>query len=463
MWDTRYRPLKFTDVLGQPGTVQLLKARLQKGTALDTSYIFSGGHGQGKTTLARIYARAMLCLNLDKSDPEPCNECDNCKAILLDQPGAFSERDAASQGTIENIRAIVDELPFSVFGAAKRVYLFDEAHRMSAGAQDVLLKPVEEKKMVGIFCTTEPDKIRGPIRSRCEDYTIRKITREDILVRMQYVLAQERVEYQDDAVLMIIDHSHGHVRDVINKMEMVAQLGPITVEGVREYLRLSVISLYYEILLSLNEPQKAISLVEQACERVSPEDVASGLAEAAMNSYRLSNGMFADFAYADRDLGRKVYAKYGAGTIVWAEYFLRSRYVSRISLLRDVLVLTQVPGNMPGETTGRPVLIPTATVQAPISEPLPTPNAVSQGEVSAQVPVENSQPVSQVKPASAPVKYLTDLDHNFVPKLEKPRGPDSGPPPKLTYPGQSNDDLDKRQLDPDTWRREFELRWTEGG
>ena len=108
-------------------------------------------------------------------------------------------------------------------------------------------------------------------------------------------------------------------------------------------------------------------------------------------------------------------------------------------------------------------MIPTATVQAPISEPLPTPNAVSQGEVSAQVPVENSQPVSQVKPASAPVKYLTDLDHNFVPKLEKPRGPDSGPPPKLTYPGQSNDDLDKRQLDPDTWRREFELRWTEGG
>jgi DNA polymerase III, delta subunit len=116
----------FADVLGQKGTVQLLKARLRNGTALDTSYIFSGGSGQGKTTLSRIYARAMLCENLDRSDPEPCNQCESCVSILNDSSVAFSEQDAASQGGIEQIRRIVDSLPFAVVGAAKRIYLFDE-------------------------------------------------------------------------------------------------------------------------------------------------------------------------------------------------------------------------------------------------------------------------------------------------------------------------------------------------
>ena len=138
MWDTSYRPLMFADVLGQKGTVQLLKARLRNGTALDTSYIFSGGSGQGKTTLARIYARAMLCANLDKSNPEPCNQCESCRSILNDSSVAFSEKDAASQGGIDQIRRIVDSLPFTVIGADKRIFLFDECF-----TEDTLLRTPE--------------------------------------------------------------------------------------------------------------------------------------------------------------------------------------------------------------------------------------------------------------------------------------------------------------------------------
>src|SRR5574343_185865 len=98
-WDTKYRPLKFGDVLGQEGSVQLLKARLAKGNALDTNYIFAGGHGQGKTTLARILARAMLCLDLNPADPEPCNECDNCTSVLQGSATAYVAQDAAPGGT----------------------------------------------------------------------------------------------------------------------------------------------------------------------------------------------------------------------------------------------------------------------------------------------------------------------------------------------------------------------------
>ena len=304
-------------------------------------------------------------MNLDMKELEPCNECDNCTSILGEQPCAFSERDAASQGTIDHIRAILEELPFAVANAPKRIYLFDEAHRMGAGSQDVLLKPLEEKKMVGIFCTTEAEKIRGAIRSRCEEYTIRKITREDILLRMQKILAAEKVEYQDDAVCIVIDHSGGHVRDVINKLEMIAQLGPVTTESVREYLRLSVVTLYYEILLSLDNPQKAIELVDRACDQASPEDVSAGLAEAAMNSYRVSNGMFADFTYVDKSLADQVFAKYKANVVRFAYWFLGSRYTTKLSLTRDIVVFSQAPGNLPLEGPNPPIVFASNVVVAP--------------------------------------------------------------------------------------------------
>jgi DNA polymerase III subunit gamma/tau len=342
VWDTLYRPLTFADVLGQTGTVQLLKARLKNGTALDTSYIFSGGSGQGKTTIARIFARAMLCHNLDKNNPEPCNKCESCLSILNDTSMVFVEQDAASQGNIEQVRRIVDELPFTVMGAAKRIYLFDECHRMSKDAQDVLLKPLEERKMLGMFCTTEPEKVRGAIRSRCEEYSIRRVTREDILVRMKRILEAEGVEYEDDAILIVIDFSGGHVRDVLNRLEMIAQVGPVKIADVREHLNLSTVSTYYEILLNIpSNLRQALLLVDSVCERVTPEEVASGLAEAAMNSFRLANGMSADFTFADKELGAKVSKVYEQGLTLVAEHFLRSRYTTQIGLICDITTLNQ--------------------------------------------------------------------------------------------------------------------------
>lgn len=338
MWDIKYRPLRFADILGQEGAIQVLKARLRNRTALDTSYIFSGGSGQGKTTLARVLARAMLCTSPGE-DSEPCNECDNCTAILSDASLAFHERDAASQGTIDIIRGIVDDLAFVIQGAEKQIHLFDEAHRMSRDAQDVLLKPIEDKSMVGIFCTTEPDKIRGAIRSRCEEHRIRKVTREQILARMKKILELEQVEHEDDAVLTVIDCSGGHVRDVLNRLEMVAQTGPVSIDRVRDYLNLSLVSVYYDVLLHLGTPEKAVGLIEDACERVGPEEVLVGLAEAAMNSYRLANGMFVEFTYTDREKAQKVYEIYGATTLQYAQHFVRSRARSKVGLLCDIVSL----------------------------------------------------------------------------------------------------------------------------
>lgn len=469
MWDIRFRPLTFADVLGQEGAVQLLKARLAKGTAMDTSYVFSGGHGQGKTTLARILARAILCQNLCKDDPEPCNDCENCRDILSETSNAYVEQDAASRGTIEHIRAIVDDLPFVVFNAPKRVYSFDEAHRMSRDAQDVLLKPLEDKKLVGIFCTTEPEKIRGPIRSRCEEYAIRKVTREDILARMKKILDKEGVLHEDDAVFTVIDYSGGHVRDILNRLEMIAQMGEVTTTSVREYLHLNVVSTYYEVLLALKDSRQAIELVEKACERVSPEEVAAGLAEAAMNSFRLAHGMFAEFVYVDRSLGKKLWELYGAACVQLAEYFLSTRYVTKTSLLCDVLRLAN---GIPTKSTS--VVIQVAGVVAPTPPPQVESPVVSPPgqEVPSSNPVETApavlpSPVSRPKlngvgrcdgvgpVGSGDPLALTELDDKAVP-VDKPRGRDHQVIP-LVFNRDDNDD--QGVLLPDEWRREFERNW----
>jgi DNA polymerase III gamma/tau subunit len=362
----------------------------------------------------------MLCQSLDSSDPEPCNECDNCKSFLSDGPGAFVERDAASQGTVDHIRAIVEELAYVLPNAKKRIYLFDEAHRMSIAAQDVLLKPLEEKKMVGMFCTTEAGKVRGPIRSRCEEYTIRKVSREDILTRMRMILEKEGVESQDDAVLIVIDHSGGHVRDVVNKLEMISQLGPVTVDNVREYLNLSSITLYYQILLSLSEPSKSIEFLDRVCEQVAPEDVAAGLAEAAMNSYRLAHRMHTDFAFVDAELAESVYKLYGDQVVRFAHWFLSSKYPSKLSLTRDIVVFSHTRDHLP------------TAVPPPTSE---TSVSVEATSVGPKAPVE-------------PVDDYTDLERQVV-NVPMPRQ-------RRSVSSFSTERSKPRNMSPREWRQLFE-------
>lgn len=480
MWDTAYRPLLFKDVLGQEGAIKTLKGRLAKGEGFGTSYIFGGGHGQGKTTLARILGRALLCLNLT-AEQEPCNQCENCLDTMQENSAALSELNAASHGTVENARQIVSELPFVVQGAPKRIYIFDEVHRMTVGAQDVLLKPLEDKQLVGIFCTTEPDKIRGPIRSRCEEYLIRKITNEHILKRMKMILDKEGVGHEDDAVLAVIDHSKGHVRDVINKLEMFSQLGPITVSAVREGLNLSIVSTYYEILLSLSDPATAIRLAEGAIERVGPSDVSEGIAEAAMNSYRLAHNMGVDFAEIDRNLAAKVHALYGDHVTKFSEYFLRSYRVTKISLLGDLIACAiGVPAPRSASAAPPVQIVVSAPVpyQTPVAAPAAAPAASSAPPLAEALPAPAATPapvVVQPKPASAPpppvqkgdlrsdgvgnvgssdTAALTRLDTLGVPSQRPRMGNETTKRPPGT-PANKRDSL----LTAEEWKTKFHVRF----
>ena len=461
----------------------LVQRRLAEGTALDTSYLFSGGHGQGKTTFGRILARAALCLQLDRANPEPCNECDNCLAVLNEQPGAFQELDAASNGTVEVIRGIVDDLPFTVLGSTRRVYLFDEAQRMGTGAQDVLLKPLEERRMVGIFCTTEPAKIKGTIRSRCEEYAIRRVPRDALYARMRYVLDAEGAEYEEDAVLTVIDHAGGHVRDILKHLEMLAQLGKIDLDMVREHLSLQLVTTYYDILLSLGDMPRALDLVEKAAEQAPPEVIAAGLAEAAMNSYRQAHKMIADCAFLDRPKGEQVYALFGLTTLRLAEFFLARPQPTRSSLLCDVLALGGgIPSGVPAPVQVVAVpQAPQAVLPAPVAAPVPSPPPVPSPAPVAPVVVappapapappppppaarpapSRPQPRAQgpdvradgVGPLGQDDLAQTEYDHKVIPQV-LPRG--AAVPPQVFRFGPAED---TEVLSPAAWQAAFAQFW----
>lgn len=468
MWDILYRPLRYADVLGQEGNVELLKARIRNKTAFDTSYVFSGGFGRGKTTLGRIHARAMLCLDLNLKDPEPCNQCDNCKAILDNQPSPYSERDSSNQASADEVRAIVDSLHYVLENAPMRICLFDEAHSLSKTAQDAVLKPVEEKKIVCMFCTTEVEKLRGAIRSRCEEYTIRKVGRDKLLGRMQMILNQQAVKFEDDAVLVVIDHQGGHVRDVINTLESISQVGPIGMDNVREYLRLSSVTLHYQILLHLDDPNLAIKLLDQACDLESPEEVAAGLAEAAMNSYRTAHRMVHDFSQIDRSLAEQVYAKYKDHVRRFARWFIsvRAKSPTKLSLTLDLVEFYQNPGNLPVEGVQPPVIF-----MVNQSEPRYVPPAlpeVSEPDIATlptalppppPMPTERPQPVLQpTAPTIGSKDPLTFTDPTPLTEIEtavvnRPLQRQRGAAHVEALPSRSKK---PQNMEPSEWRENFE-------
>ena len=143
-FDTKYRPRTYGDVLGQDATADVLRQFVKEGRGFQQSYLFCGPHGSGKTTMGRILARALLCEN--PQEGEPCDQCESCLSILeRGSSECFSEMDAATKSGKENITRITEEIQYSTFAGTRRVYLFDEAHRLSPQALDALLKPMEDE------------------------------------------------------------------------------------------------------------------------------------------------------------------------------------------------------------------------------------------------------------------------------------------------------------------------------
>jgi DNA polymerase III subunit gamma/tau len=294
--DTKYRPLKYSDVLGQGATETVLREFIRSDSGFHQSYLFCGPHGSGKTTLGRIAARGLLCE--DPQGGEPCDECSSCRSILEKGTSeCFSEMDAATKSGKDNILRITTELEYSTFSGKRRIYLFDEAHQLSRQALDALLKPMEEfvpgsddKQMVCIFCTTEPDKMRDTVFSRCAPaFSIRVVPPNLIAERLAWICDQEGIEYDTDALITLAEVTESHIRDAIKGVEAVSKLGKVTQETLNRYLRLDINVTLLEILALIgSDVGRAMTLADNVCQVVSPTTAYDRLTKAAMLAYRVN-------------------------------------------------------------------------------------------------------------------------------------------------------------------------------
>ncbi|MDM8534421.1 DNA polymerase III subunit gamma/tau [Clostridiaceae bacterium HSG29] len=214
----KFRPLVFDDVVGQDNVVNTIKNQVLN-NSFGHAYLFSGIRGTGKTTIAKIFARSINCLN--KEDANPCNECNICKSIINGSSIDIIEMDAASNNGVDDIREINENVMFAPSNAKYKVYIIDEVHMLSKGAFNALLKTLEEppEYVVFLLATTEPNKIPDTILSRCQRYDLKRVSSNDIFKRLVKILNELNTEYDDEALNLIVSKSEGSVRDSLSILD----------------------------------------------------------------------------------------------------------------------------------------------------------------------------------------------------------------------------------------------------
>ena len=213
-----YRPITFNDVIGQENIIRTLKNQIQNNN-IAHAYIFSGTRGTGKTSTAKIFARAVNCTN--SIDSEPCNECDNCKELFSDSIMDIIEIDAASNNGVDDIRELRDNVKYPPAKGKYKVYIIDEVHMLSQGAFNALLKTLEEPPsyIIFILATTEIQKIPATILSRCQKFEFKRVRNEEIVNRMKKICKDLDVLIEDKALNIIAKNSSGALRDALSILD----------------------------------------------------------------------------------------------------------------------------------------------------------------------------------------------------------------------------------------------------
>ena len=278
----KYRPKTFDEVVGQKSVTDTLKAQLLTGH-LSHAYLFTGTRGTGKTSCAKILAKAVNCL--DPIDGSPCNRCAICKAIEAGACTDVQEIDAASNNGVDHVRALRDDAVYTPAEAKKRVYIIDEVHMLSMAAFNALLKTIEEppEHLLFILATTELHKVPATILSRCQRFSFRRLLPEDIAGRIRYVAYQEQISIDDGAVQLLSHLADGALRDGMSLLDQCASAGggTITAETVERCLGLAGTRKAAQLLEAVSRRDARAALEEFAALYAGGKDLAALLDEMA--------------------------------------------------------------------------------------------------------------------------------------------------------------------------------------
>lgn len=252
----KYRPKNFEEVAGQKEIVKTIKTSLRNGKT-SHAYLFTGPRGVGKTTLARLIAKGVNCLENGITD-EPCNRCENCLAINNGTFLDMVEIDAASNRGIDEIRQLKEKINYQPVKGRKKIYIIDEVHMLTKEAFNALLKTLEEppEHVIFILATTEADKILPTIISRCQRYDFKTLSLNDMKEQLRFIGKNEGVDIPDDVLELIYESSGGSVRDAVSILEriMVTCLGEeITLERSEEVLGVTSAKKMEEFLMEIKE------------------------------------------------------------------------------------------------------------------------------------------------------------------------------------------------------------------
>ncbi|MBQ4641283.1 MAG: DNA polymerase III subunit gamma/tau [Oscillospiraceae bacterium] len=262
----KYRPQTFDDVVGQMAVTQTLKTQLQTGK-LSHAYLFTGSRGTGKTSSAKILAKAVNCENPQAGNP--CNCCNACRSIDAGSCMDVLEIDAASNNGVDNVRDLRDDAIYTPSQVKMRVYIIDEVHMLSISAFNALLKIIEEppEHLLFILATTELHKVPATILSRCQRFSFRRIGQDDIAARLQYVAYQENIELDDAAARVLARLADGGMRDGLSLLDQCASAttGELTAEKVYTCLGIAGIQQCGELMACIADQNAggALSLLNR--------------------------------------------------------------------------------------------------------------------------------------------------------------------------------------------------------
>lgn len=427
-FDTKYRPTRYSDVLGQAATIQICREIIRKGWGFRQSYVFAGPWGGGKTTVGRIFARALLCEQ--PRDGEACDECTSCLTMLDERSEDFVEVDAATNSSKEDIKRITEEAQYGSFSGNRKIYLLDECHRLSKQSMDALLKPLEDnirgtqdKQLVAIFCTTEPEAMRSAIISRCAPvFRIRPNSPDEIAARLDFICEQEGLERELEALRLVAEVTECHVRDAIKAVEGVSNLGKIDRASVAQYLSIDANEIILDLLeaIGFDLPQ-AVRCAERLVERVSPSSSYERMADVSMLAYRLAVlGTGTVPSYWDRDRLTVVGTRHQDYLVQFAERFARRpAHATKAMFACDVASLHQIRANIVVRAAAPESIVylpsPQPAVPQPVAALRPIAAEPPTGEISTEVPAE-SEPNSPIEPS------LSQTAAEQPSTLEKPNG-----------------------------------------